>query len=348
MSVLSSKTGTPTFVLCVESGIYESMAVRAVESLRRYGGRFAESDVLALTSRLGPPLASSTRTDLADLEVRTVFRPHLRRGWFPWMGKVWAAREGERLAATDTVAYVDCDVLFLAEPTELLLAPETVIAAAHPDNGIVGTTGPGSRYESAWQRACEAVGMSLEDLPWVDPGDGAERIRFYLNAGIFAFSNGAGVPEKWLRCTNDLFRRRADFGTWREQFYEQVALGLAVVRFGLPFEALPYSHNFGVDSSMPAAWESPEIATARILHYHDQLGPDAWRATVDRLAEHHPEPAAWLAGKGPLRDPSGSVAHAARATLRRGRLVTRRGYRLRGWLERKLGRERLLGGIDDS
>jgi hypothetical protein len=347
VSVGSSRTGTPTFVLCVESGIYESMAVRAVESLRMFGGRFADSDVLVLTSRVGPPLARSTRADLANLDVRAVFRPHFRRDWFPWMGKVWAARDGEQIASTDVIAYVDCDILFLGEPAELLLSPETVIAAAFPDSGIVGTTGPGSLYESAWRRACDAVGISLGDLPWVDPGNGSERIRFYLNAGIFTFRNGAGVPEKWLRCTDDLFRRRADFGTWREQFYEQVALGLSVVRFGLPFEAMPYSHNFGVDSSMPAAWESPELATARILHYHDQLGLHTWRATVDRLEAAHPEPAAWLARKGPLRDPSGSVANVTRAALRRGRLVTRRGYRFRGWLERKLGRERLLGGIDD-
>ena len=140
-TVNASPTSEPTFVLCVESGIYEVMAVRAIESLRTFGGSFADCDVLVMTSRLGPPLARSTRNEFAKLGVRTCFRPRLRHDWFPWMGKVWAAIDGERLAATETVAFVDCDVLFLREPTHLSLPPEAVIAIGYPDHGLVGTTG---------------------------------------------------------------------------------------------------------------------------------------------------------------------------------------------------------------
>jgi hypothetical protein len=344
--VNASPTSEPTFVLCVESGIYEVMAVRAIASLRTFGGSFADCDVLVMTSRLGPPLARSTRNEFAKLGVRTCFRPRLRHDWFPWMGKVWTAIDGERLAATETVAFVDCDVLFLREPTHLSLPPEAVIAIGYPDHGLVGTAGPGSRYETAWERACAAVGVSVDDLPWVDPGDGSERIRFYVNSGVFVFRKGAGIPEKWLECIELLFKHRADFGAWREHFYDQIALGLAVVRFRLGFAPLPYSHNFGVDSSIPAAWNSPDLREVRLLHYHDQLNPEKWSATVERLEASHPEVAAWLTAKGPQTDPSGPPARVVRDVLQRARLVTRRGYRLRGWVDRKRGRDLLLGGVE--
>jgi hypothetical protein len=345
--VVASSEKELTFVFCVDSGIYESMAVRAVESLRRFGGRFADCDVIALTTRIGPPLARSTRDQLADLNVRTVFRPHLRHDWFPWMGKVWAAVDGARLASTQTVAYVDCDVLFLGEPAAFSLADDVDLAAAFPDSGIVGTTGPGSLYESAWERACKALGLSVDDLPWVDARDGSGRIRFYVNAGVFVFRTRSNLPEKWLECTELLFRHRADFGTWREQFYEQVALGLAAIRDGIPFAELPYSHNFGVDTSLPAAWDDPELAAVRVLHYHDQLSASNWQATTTRLERTHVAAAEWLSHKGPVVDPSGWTTQVARGALQRARLVTRRGYRMRGWVARKRGRENLLGGLGE-
>jgi hypothetical protein len=328
-----------TFVVCVESGLYESMAILMVESLRRFGGRFAAAPVLAITPRLGPGLARSTRRRLGELDVTCVRTWHVRRAWFSFYPKVWALEDAERLATTELVVYVDSDILFLAEPTACLLPSGAVVAACARDDGIVGVSGPGDRYEPAWQRACAAVGLAVDELPWVDPEDGSPRIRFYLNAGIVVVRRGADVTRRWLACTEALFRRRVDFGTWREQFHEQVALGLTVVRFGLPYRLLPWSHNYGIDSSFPDALESDELARVVVLHYHDQLRPEHWSQTVERLREVHPEAGAWLATRGPVVDPASSVSKALRRWLAFVRHWRRRLYRLPDWLvRRRLGR----------
>ncbi len=51
----AAKTSTPalTFAFCVEAGGFESMTLRAVQSLRRFGGRFAHCRVIACTPRRG-------------------------------------------------------------------------------------------------------------------------------------------------------------------------------------------------------------------------------------------------------------------------------------------------------
>ena len=335
----SIEPGDVTFVVCVESGAYESMAVTMVASLRAFGGRLASAPVLAITPRLGPGLARSTRRSFAELGVSHVRTWHLRRAWFNFYPKVWVLADAERLATTKSVVYVDSDILFLGEPTELMLPAGAVVAGCPRDSGIVGSPGPDGPYESAWRRAGDAVGLVVDDLPWIEPHDGSARIRFYLNAGVVVVRRGADVTRLWLGCTEEIFRHRVDFGVWREQFHEQVALGLAIVRFRLPYRPLPWSHNYGIDSSFPDALESDELARVSVLHYHDQLRPEHWEHTVDRLREVHPNVGEWLARQGPIVDPSSRLARLLRRWLAFVRHWLRRLYRLPDWLvRRRLGR----------
>ena len=324
-----------TFVVCVESGAYESMAVLMVESLRRFGGRLAAAPVLAITPRLGPGLARSTRRRLAELDVTCVRTWHVRRAWFNFYPKVWALEDAERLATTESVVYVDSDILFLAEPTEFLLPSGAVVAACARDDGIVGISGPADRYAEPWRRACTAVGLAVEELPWVDPEDGSPRIRYYLNAGIVVVRRGADVTTRWLASTEAMFRYRVDFGPWREQFHEQVALGLTIVRFGLPYRLLSWSHNYGIDSSFPDALESDELSRVVVLHYHDQLRPEHWSHTVERLREVHPRVAAWLETRSPIVDPASSFGRGLRRWFAFVRHWLRRLYRFPDWLVRR-------------
>jgi hypothetical protein len=315
-----------------------------VESLRDFGGRLSSAPVLAITPRLGPGPSRATRRRFAELGVEHVRTWHFRRAWFTYYPKVWVLEDAERLATTSSVAYVDSDVLFLSEPSELLLPAGALVAACPRDNGIVGTTGPESRYEFAWRRACEAVGLSVDDLPWVDPHDGSPRIRFYLNAGVVVVRRRADVTQKWIECTEAIFRHRVDFGVWREQFHEQVALGLAIVRHGLGFHPLPWSHNYGVDSSLPDAYSREELADARVLHYHDQLFDEHWHYTVERLRHAHPHAAEWLAERGPVVDVASGTADLARRFLRFARHWRRRLYRFPDWLvRRRFGRRPVVG-----
>ena len=55
-----TKISDITFVCCVESGSLESQTIRMVESLRRYGGKFANAPVIAVTPRFGAPLSKAT------------------------------------------------------------------------------------------------------------------------------------------------------------------------------------------------------------------------------------------------------------------------------------------------
>ena len=250
-----------TFVVCVEPGKYEVQAALMVESLRLFGGRFANAPVIAITPRVGPALALTTRKRFEELGVVYLRRRHFHRAWQLFIGKVQALNDAEEIAATKALVLVDCDILFLGEPSGLLLAPGAAVGACPSDQGIVGTTGASSQFDPAWRRACAAVGLTIEDLSWVDPSDGSEPVRFYVNSGVVVMRNGYDVPSRWLGCMDDLLSHHVAFPGWGPYFVDQIALGLAITRFAIPFQRLAYTHNFGVDSSIPHAWQSERAGT---------------------------------------------------------------------------------------
>src|SRR5439155_12327192 len=85
------------FVLAVESGAMETMTLRLVQSVRRWGGKYAWSGVLAVRPRLGAPLRRSTLREFDRLGVayRQV-RPDHGFTWYTWMNKPTALIAAEQ------------------------------------------------------------------------------------------------------------------------------------------------------------------------------------------------------------------------------------------------------------
>src|SRR5215207_7670197 len=96
-----------TFVTCVESGPLETQVLRMVESLRRFGGGYADCPVWAVKPRFGPPLAGHTRRELDRLNVdfrrTTRSDPH---GWYAYINKTRALILAEAEAATPRAGWL--------------------------------------------------------------------------------------------------------------------------------------------------------------------------------------------------------------------------------------------------
>lgn len=318
------------FVSCVESGLLEAQTVQLAESVRRFGGRFASSQFLAVTPRLGPPLSRATRRRFRELDVQHERLPSQPGyAWFTWLNKVVALSAAERLSGAEVIVFLDSDVLVLREPSEFALDPGVDFAAAVPDNGIVGSTGPECRWDPYWRAFCDMVGMSLDDLPWVHTKAENQRIRLYFNAGVFACRRDRGLSQIQLELCTRALDGRAGFPDHYENYIEQMALGLAALRGGLRWRILPCSHNYTMASYLPELYDGSEFRAASVLHYHDSMEEHFWTALLERLQKEHPAVHAWLAQAGPLANPAPPPWRLAREALRVGRGLPRRAYRLR-------------------
>jgi hypothetical protein len=299
---------TVGMVGCIESGVLESETVRAIESLRRFGGRFADSEVILIQPRPGAPLQDSTRGRLRELGARILDVPYLKRyRWQHFMNKLHAMLWAERSLTTDAVAWIDGDLIFLDEPRELELAPgEDVVA--QPEMGIVGSTGPTDEHDQYWGRTANLFGLHKDDLPWVRTLEGV-RIRFYLNAGHFIFRRTCGFGADYFAdCERFLASGVAENHT-EVHFMDQVVMSMTIVRKQLGWRAITLQGNYHTTLVDFSRTVRPErLRGATVLHYHDTLYPPTWGEVMTCLDETHPQVARWLRSQGPVLAP-GTLRH---------------------------------------
>jgi hypothetical protein len=325
-----------TFVCCIEPGLLEPQSLRLIDSLRRFGGKFADAPFFAVQPRFGPPLARSTRRELERLGARHVYLPARRRyAWYHFTNKAAAVVAAEELATTEQVAFLDSDVLVLREPTEFELAPGEDFAACSPDTGVVGTTGPDSPYESQWRRIAEVLGINFDNVPWVEALLVGKRIRLYFNGGVFTYRRATKLGRSYMDACIRLLDAHLGFPKNGEHWLEQISLGLSMHARGLRWRSLPLPYNYTMASYLPHYWNPDVLRQTRVLHYHDSMGPHFFNELLERIKATQPDRHEWLSAWGPTVTPSPWPTKVAAELLRVGRGVPRWAYRRRAKAARR-------------
>ena len=292
-----------TFVCCVESGSLEAQTLRMVESLRRWGGKFANAPLVAVTPRLGPPLARKTLKTFERFNVEYLpFQAKSRYSWFKYVNKPYALVAAEERSTSEFIGWLDSDLLFLGEPDKLMLNDgEDFVACASDKN--IGTSGPGDPFDPYWKEICQIVGIDIEDLPWITTQMEGKRIRLYWNSGVFVYRRKTAFGKHHLETSIQLLDARLVNQNAGIFFTDQVALGLAMVKMGLSWRDLPFSHNYTMSSLIHSEWYNREQhQEARILHYHDCMWPPFWPEFIKCMGDTHKDVADWLTSLGPMKN----------------------------------------------
>lgn len=301
-----SSNATPdiTFVCCVDSGWLEAQTVLMIESLRRWGGRFAQAPIVAVTARFGFPLSERTRRLFKKFDVEYLhFRADHPYTWLPYVNKPAALLAVESSTTSEYIGWLDSDLLIVGEPDQLLLSENEDFVGCAADKNV-GTSGPGDPFEPYWNAICKTVGIDVNQLPWVTAEWEKQQIRLLWNSGIFIYRRRTGLGKHFLdtclQLINARFVPQMD-GYFSIGMNEQIGLGLAMFNAGLRWRALPFSHNFTISPRNNKHWcQEDLLTTAKVLHYHDSMLPEHWQNFLSLLQTTHPDVADWLSQMGPM------------------------------------------------
>ncbi|MGI9019984.1 MAG: sulfotransferase family protein [Solirubrobacterales bacterium] len=266
-----SLSGAPSvaFLICVEAGQLEPQGILFARALRRFGGRFASCPIHAYAPREGRDPSAATREALEALGVEVHTEAlNAEHDYYPFANKIYAAAAAERELDEDILVFCDSDTAFLSPPEALDLAPGVDVAVAPAFNINKGTTGPGHRMESYWDRVWEIAGVG-EPAPFVETVEREKRIRGYFNAGILAARRSSGYCSEWLELWLALLEAE-HFPDGKMMVTDQVAISAAVARRPERFTAIPRNYNFNI-ARRP--FYSGELAGADLdeivhVHYH--------------------------------------------------------------------------------
>ncbi|MCX5752093.1 MAG: hypothetical protein NTW97_00445 [Candidatus Krumholzibacteria bacterium] len=179
-----------------------------VESIRTFGGRFADAPVWIyapsnlLKTREGlvksfAPLGAEVRPSDAPREAREV----------PYAGKVFAAARAEAAAkgAASILVWMDEDTVVLMEPRELVLVRGASLGyrpAMHQNIGSLYSEKP----DAFWRRVYERLSVPESAVfPMKTVADG-KTLRPYFNAGLLAVRPERGLLKKWAEAFSVLYR----------------------------------------------------------------------------------------------------------------------------------------------
>lgn len=285
-----------TFVCCVEYGRLERQTLLMVESLRAFGGNLSSSRLLAVKGRRGPALMPSTlrafeRLNVEFVEAKEGENPH---PWLNYSNKVVAVQTAERMAHTDTVAWLDSDIFVLGEPSGLLLNGEEAFSARRewlPPAMFKGN----AHYEPYWRDVCQVLDTSLDDLPWLAADSQRDEQLAYFNSGLFSWRRGIGFADAYHSAFSRLLRSK--LATPEGQFFtaDQVILSPIVASLGLAWRELTADqHNMVFQGFITGPSAAPSMSKSSVVHYSRSMDPPYREAFLQRLIAERPEFANWL------------------------------------------------------
>jgi hypothetical protein len=288
-------------VCCVEAGRLEGETLLLCSSLRRFGGALADSPVTAYRPRAGDELSPATRTALDGLGVELIEDElNTDHAFHPIANKLYAAADAEGRYGESSVAVLDSDAVFLAEPDALDL-PEGTDAAASPVGKVSeGTTGPGHRNEAYWQELYRDFGVA--DPPWIETALQRRRVRGYWNSGLVAARRDSGVLGAWLETFRRLLDERRLPPSDRIDTLDQIALALVVSRRPARIDTLPWPYNYRI--TRRGRYEGPashaDLDSLVHVHYMRSLYVEDFLERVEPRLDAGSERFRWLAERLPL------------------------------------------------
>ena len=293
-----------SFVCCVEAGPLEEQTIRMIESLRRFGGCFADCPVIAVKPRFGPSILESTRQKLHELRANYLDAPRRHKfSWFRFLNKPLALVAAEKVCNSKQICWIDSDTLVVAEPEGLELTDDLDFAACCCDKEM-GTTGEHCPYWGVWEANCRALGLEVSDLPWIVTEREQTPIRFYWNGGLFVYRRVAKFAAGYLNLCEKLLESRfiSSHQDYALGINEMSAIGLAVIKQRMRWKPLDQSFNYSIGSRLAKDLYDNEAANdTKILHYHDAMWPWFWEQLIGHLSRYHRDVASWLKPKGPLK-----------------------------------------------
>jgi len=250
-------------------------------SLRKNGGRYRDAPVIVTVG------AESKDRDLAR-----------RHPWLAdqgvelrWIDEQLFARESWYATACERFRYrFESDVVLQLDADVLIAGPlDELIETAHQANALCGVVAhvPPLPSRAHWRELYRACGLGDVVTPCEHTGWGYmfadPELRYcppYFNLGVLAAP--AAVMAKVGEAIYDLMS--AVDQVERTSYRVQLAVSLAVVKFGLSYRALPFRWNF-VNDPLLEALHAHELDHLRIIHLlrRHQIHKNEVFATFDAL-----------------------------------------------------------------
>jgi hypothetical protein len=236
-SSLAGAARPVVFASYADDGEQLHNALVLVESIRTFGGQFADAPVWIYAPASVLKSQGGLVKRCAGLEAETKPSDAPREALaFPFAGKVFAAARAEAAAkgAASILVWMDEDTVVLKEPRDLLLAQGASLGYRPVMHRNIGSL-YSERPDAFWRRVYEKLSVPESAMfPMKTVADGAT-LRPYFNAGLLAVRPERGIMKMWAEAFAALYRDPVLAGMCAKDdrqriFLHQAALSGAIMK----------------------------------------------------------------------------------------------------------------------
>ena len=274
-----------------------------IESLREFGGKFADSPLWIYIPE-GITVSDSAllkRMRGMGIEIRHNPMPVIAKSYF-YGGKPFAAAAAESAAADQgaVLVWLDNDAVILSEPTAFDLDSGISLAYCPVMHNRSGTLF-GQPPDAFWSRIYELQGLTDDMLfPMTTPADN-QTIRAYFHCGILAVRPEKQILKRWaeafeLLCGDSTLASMCKEEVTKNIFLHQTALTGAVLHTLDRGEMVEFPHSYHFPVFFDRAYGADQpyndltgVVVLRVVFDLTKMGPN-WPEELTGP----PEKIAWL------------------------------------------------------
>jgi hypothetical protein len=305
------------FLICVEANRLEPQARLLCESIRRFGGRYRQAPILAVSPRPHLALGAEAQARLEMLSVTYVVEP-LNGTSSPYgtINRIVAGAWAETVSPRPWLVLLDTDTVFVGEPSfaraDVGVRPVDVKGSA--------SSGAGDPLDAYWTRLCMFGGIEPSRLPSIATTIGNVPIRASYNGGFTVIRRDLGILQR----TREIFFASLEedlrplagtslnvqastgpVGLEASEWWGSSQAALSIAIWSRTSDVYTYDERYNIPAHILAepgrTWPTGEGFEPILLHYHflaepryqEQLrqvlnrigcSPDVFRWIEDRMS----------------------------------------------------------------
>ncbi|PWJ43301.1 hypothetical protein [Sediminitomix flava] len=257
-----------TFIICTEQGVLEYKSILFVKSLRQFGGKFKNAEVLSYSPRKDFQPSSNTKNILKSLGVHLISENlNTEFAHYGFGNKPLVCGHAEKNTNSDLIYFFDSDQIILEEPSFLELA-ECDIALRPVEQKGVGaesSTDPNFKFWKEAYKTLDIVPPATKVLTGLD----LKNIYPYWNVGLVPVKASKGLFQEWESVFIHLMRKKIvpDMGI---TFMDQTSCALTVLKKDPLLKELPLSYNYPINAQdkIPEVNKVNDFGEIVSAHYH--------------------------------------------------------------------------------
>lgn len=271
-------------IICTEKGNLEAMSRLLVWSVRNFGGKFRDLPIFSYQPRKHHKISRKIVRFFEKYEVE-IIDDVLNKEFadYPLANKPLASAHRETHTKAENLIFLDSDIFFLKEPTELVQFDGNDLIIRPVDSKNIGTENPNDENADYWNKLYELLDVKAERKVR-STGDNKEILEYY-NSGHVVVKSQLNLFNKWKENFLKVMRTglKPNHGLF---FLEQSTLSATISQMELNVKMLEDTLNHQIFSFINPSYSDDLVENfinLSSLHYHREFRNNNGRNPIEEL-----------------------------------------------------------------